>query len=120
MKKVETSPHHFEHETEIVTSRGIFTASEWELMNRGKRTGEAVKLSEKESVPDLYCPFRGNLSLKCKREKCSMFSDGRCSVKIVCSGAEKTLGKWCPVCNMLCSDRCALNCGGTCGGVSDA
>lgn len=117
MNRTETSPHHFEHEAVVVTSGGTFTASELELVRRGAQTGEAVKISTKEPEPELFCPLRGNLSIRCKREKCALFSGDRCAASAPHSGKDKTTGRWCPVCNMLCSERCALNRGGVCGGA---
>ena len=74
-------------------------------------------LEEAKNRPEpKSCPFVSGTNTQCKREKCSLFLDGRCSIAILADahGTDHPIvkGTKCPFSVYAHCDGCALNNGG--------
>lgn len=84
-----------EYEMMVHTSGGIVPASQLEdFHKRQKEAGErrkAAAMEEFKNRPEpKSCPFVNGCNSLCKREKCKIFLDGKCSLAIIAdaTGAE--------------------------------
>ena len=100
----------------------IYQSDLEEFQRRQKEADEkrkAAALEEfKNRPPTKYCPFVSGMNTQCKREKCVLFLDGRCSIAILADahGTDHPIvkGAKCPFSVYARCDSCALNNGGGC------
>ena len=91
-----------------------------EFQRRQKAAEERRKAAALEEFnsrpPTKYCPFTSGMNNQCKREKCALFLDCRCSITILADahGADHPIvsGAKCPFSIYGRCDGCALNNGG--------
>ena len=98
----EIAPGHIEFEpTIVVDGIEIYQSDLEEFKNRPEPKGS---------------PWSTGMDNQCKREKCALFFDGRCSIAIIADahGADHPIekGTKCPFSIYSRCDRCALNNGG--------
>lgn len=119
----EIAPGHIEFEpTIVVDGIEIYQSDLEEFQRRQKEADEkrkAAALEEfKNRPPTKYCPFVSGMNTQCKREKCVLFLDGRCSIAILADahGTDHPIvkGAKCPFSVYARCDSCALNNGGGC------
>ena len=119
----EIAPGHIEFEpTIVVDGIEIYQSDLEEFQRRQKEADEkrkAAALEEfKNRPPTKYCPFVSGMNTQCKREKCVLFLDGRCSIAILADahGTDHPIvkGAKCPFSVYDRCDGCALNNGGGC------
>ena len=117
----EIAPGHIEFEpTIVVDGIEIYQSDLEEFQRRQKEADEkrkAAALEEfKNRPPTKYCPFVSGMNTQCKREKCVLFLDGRCSIAILADahGTDHPIvkGAKCPFSVYARCDACALNNGG--------
>ena len=84
-----------EYEMMVHTSGGIVPASQLEDFHKRQKEAEerrkAAAMEEFKNRPEpKYCPFVNGCNSLCKREKCKIFLDGKCSLAIIAdaTGAE--------------------------------
>ena len=110
----ETAPGHREYEMTITLSGGVeIPVSELDEYHR--RQKEALE-EFNSRPPTRYCPFISGTNTQCKREKCALFLDGRCSLSAIADahGTDQPIvkGAKCPFSVYAHCDGCALNNGG--------
>lgn len=117
----EIAPGHIEFEPTIVVDGVEIYQSDLEEFHRKQKESEerrkAAALEEfKNRPPTKYCPFVSGMNTQCKREKCVLFLDGRCSIAILADahGTDHPIvkGAKCPFSVYARCDACALNNGG--------
>ena len=118
----ETAPGHREFEMTVTVSGGLeIPVSQLEdYHRRQKEADEKRRAAAQEEFnsrpPTRYCPFVSGTNTQCKREKCSLFLDGRCSIAILADahGMDHPIvkGTKCPFSVYAHCDGCALNNGG--------
>ena len=108
-----------EHEMTVMVSGGIeIPVSQLEDYNRRmkeaeeRRRAEALEELKKRPAPKV-CPFSSDMSNTCKREKCALFLNDKCSIAAIADVfgvelAEKTTGK-CPFSIYARCEGCAMN-----------
>ena len=111
-----------EYEMTVTVSGGLeVPVSQLEDYHRRQKEADekrrAAALEEmKNRQPAKYCPFTSGMNNQCKREKCVLFLDGRCSIAILADahGADHPTvkGTKCPFSVYAHCDGCALNNGG--------
>ena len=92
----ETAPGHREYEMTITLSGGIeIPVSQLDEYHRRQKEAEEKRrqaaLEEMKNRPaPRGCPFVSGMNTSCKREKCVLFHDGRCSISVIAdaTGAE--------------------------------
>ena len=92
----ETAPGHREYEMTITLSGGIeIPVSQLDEYHRRQKEAEEKRrqaaLEEMENRPaPRSCPFMDGCNNICRREKCRIFLDGRCSIAVIAdaTGAE--------------------------------
>lgn len=119
----EIAPGHIEFEPTIVVDGVEIYQSDLEEFQRRQKESEARRkaaaLEEmKNRPPTKYCPFNSSMNNQCKREKCVLFLDGRCSLSAIADahGTDHPIvkGAKCPFSVYARCDGCALNNGGGC------
>ena len=117
----EIAPGHIEFEPTIVVDGIEIYQSDLEEFQRRQKAAEerrkAAALEECKNRPEPKgCPWSTGMDNQCKREKCALFFDGRCSIAIIADahGADHPIekGTKCPFSIYSRCDRCALNNGG--------
>ena len=118
----ETAPGLREYEMTVTVSGGLeVPVSQLEDYHRRQKEADekrrAAALEEmKNRPPTKYCPFTSGMNNQCKREKCVLFLDGRCSIAILADvhGIDQPIAKGakCPFSVYGRCDGCALNNGG--------
>ena len=117
----EIAPGHIEFEPTIVVDGIEIYQSDLEEFQRRQKAAEerrkAAALEEFKNRPEPKgCPWSTGMDNQCKREKCALFFDGRCSIAIIADahGADHPIekGTKCPFSIYSRCDRCALNNGG--------
>ena len=117
----EIAPGHIEFEpTIVVDGIEIYQSDLEEFQRRQKEADEkrkAAALEEfKNRPPARSCPFVSGMNTQCRREKCVLFLDGRCSIAILADvhGIDQPIAKGakCPFSVYGRCDGCALNNGG--------
>ena len=117
----EIAPGHIEFEPTIVVDGIEIYQSDLEEFQRRQKAAEerrkAAALEEFKNRPEPKgCPWSTGMDNQCKREKCTLFLDGRCSIAIIADahGADHPIekGTKCPFSIYSRCDRCALNNGG--------
>ena len=118
----ETAPGHREYEMTVTVSGGLeIPVSQLEdYHRRQKEADEKRRAAAQEEFnnrpPTRYCPFVSGTNTQCKREKCSLFLDGKCSIAIIADahGTDQPIvkGAKCPFSVYAHCDGCALNNGG--------
>ena len=117
----EIAPGHIEFEPTIVVDGLEIYQSDLEEFQRRQKAAEvrrkAAALEEFKNRPEPKgCPWSTGMDNQCKREKCALFFDGRCSIAIIADahGADHPIekGTKCPFSIYSRCDRCALNNGG--------
>ena len=118
----ETAPGHREFEMTVTVSGGLeIPVSQLEdYHRRQKEADEKRRAAAQEEFnnrpPTKYCPFISGTNTQCKREKCSLFLDGKCSIAIIADahGTDHPTvkGTKCPFSVYAHCDGCALNNGG--------
>ena len=118
----ETVPGLREYEMTVTVSGGLeVPVSQLEDYHRRQKEAEekrrAAALEEFNSRPPTkYCPFTSGMNNQCKREKCVLFLDGRCSLSAIADahGIDQPIvsGAKCPFSIYGRCDGCALNNGG--------
>ena len=92
----ETAPGHREYEMTITLSGGVeIPVSELDEYHRRQKEAEEKRrqaaLEEMKNRPTpRSCPFMDGCNNTCRREKCRIFLDGRCSIAVIAdaTGAE--------------------------------
>lgn len=85
----ETAPGHREYEMTITLSGGIeIPVSQLDEYHRRQKEAEEKRrqaaLEEMENRPaPRSCPFMDGCNNTCRREKCMIFLDGRCSIAVI-------------------------------------
>ena len=119
----EIAPGHIEFEPTIVVDGIEIYQSDLEEFQRRQKAAEerrkAAALEEFKNRPEPKgCPWNTGMDNQCKREKCALFFDGRCSIAILADahGIDQPIAKGakCPFSIYSRCDRCALNNGGGC------
>ena len=114
-----------EYEMMVHTSGCVVPASELTDFHKRQKEAEerrkAAAMEEFKNRPEpKYCPFVNGVNTTCKREKCVLFHDNRCSIAILADahGTDQPIAKGakCPFSPYSRCDKCALNNGG-CGFV---
>ena len=91
---------------------------ELEDFNRRRAAAKAARLAKERekfenSPPVVHCPFEQGMNNACKREKCVMFLDGKCSIAAVAdnigAGSAENNGGKCPFSIYARCEKCALN-----------
>ena len=118
----ETAPGHREYEPTITLSGGIeIPVSQLDEYHRRQKEAEEKRrqaaLEEMENRPaPRSCPFMDGCNNTCRREKCRIFLDGKCSIAILADtyGVDQPIasGAKCPFSIYGRCDDCALNNGG--------
>lgn len=118
----ETAPRHREYEPTITLSGGIeIPVSQLDEYHRRQKEADekrrAAAMEEfKNRPPARSCPFVSGMNTQCKREKCVLFLDGRCSLSAIADahGTDHPIvkGAKCPFSVYAHCDDCALNNGG--------
>lgn len=117
----EIAPGHIEFEPTIVVDGIEIYQSDLEEFHRRQNEQEARRKAAAQEEfnsrpPTRYCPFVSGTNTQCKREKCTLFLDGRCSIAILADahGADHPTvkGTKCPFSVYAHCDGCALNNGG--------
>ena len=117
----EIAPGHIEFEPTIVVDGIEIYQSDLEEFQRRQKAAEerrkAAALEEFKNRPEPKgCPWSTGMDNQCKRQKCALFFDGRCSIAIIADahGADHPIekGTKCPFSIYSRCDRCALNNGG--------
>ena len=118
----ETAPGHREYEMTITLSGGIeIPVSQLDEYHRRQKEAEEKRrqaaLEEMENRPaPRSCPFMDGCNNTCRREKCMIFLDSRCSIAVIAdaTGADQPIvsGAKCPFSIYGRCDGCALNNGG--------
>lgn len=117
----EIAPGHIEFEPTIVVDGVEIYQSDLEEFQRRRKEAEerrkAAALEEKKNRPESKnCPFQNGLNTACRREACTIFLDGRCSIAILADahGTDHPIvkGAKCPFSVYARCDGCALNHGG--------
>lgn len=118
----ETAPGLREYEMTITLSGGIeIPVSQLDEYHRRQKEAEEKRrqaaLEEAKNRPDPKgCPFSNGMSNACKREKCVLFLDGKCSIAVLADahGTDQPIAKGakCPFSVYAHCDGCALNNGG--------
>ena len=116
----ETAPGHREYEPTITLSGGVeIPVSQLDEYHRRQKEAEEKRrqaaLEEMKNRPaPKGCPFVSGMNTTCKREKCVLFHDGKCSIAILAdaTGAEieetPAKDKKCPFSIYGRCDGCAL------------
>ena len=116
----ETAPGHREYEMTITLSGGIeIPVSQLDEYHRRQKEAEEKRrqaaLEEMKNRPTpRSCPFMDGCNNTCRREKCRIFLDGRCSIAVIAdaTGAEieeaPARDKKCPVSIYGHCENCAL------------
>lgn len=117
----EIAPGHIEFEPTIVVDGIEVYQSDLEEFQRRQKAAEerrkAAALEEMKNRPEPKgCPWDTGMNNQCKREKCTLFLDGRCSIAIIADahGTDHPIvkGAKCPFSVYARCDGCALNNGG--------
>ena len=118
----ETAPGLREYEMTITLSGGIeIPVSELDEYHRRQKEADEKRrqaaLEEMKNRPaPRSCPFVSGMNTSCKREKCVLFLDGKCSIAIIADahGTDQPIvkGAKCPFSVYAHCDGCALNNGG--------
>lgn len=118
----ETAPGHREYEMTITLSGGIeIPVSQLDEYHRRQKEADEKRrqaaLEEMKNRPaPRSCPFVSGMNTSCKREKCVLFLDGKCSIAIIADahGTDQPIvkGAKCPFSVYAHCDGCALNNGG--------
>ena len=117
----EIAPGHIEFEPTIVVDGIEIYQSDLEEFQRRQKAAEerrkAAALEEFKNRPEPKgCPWNTGMDNQCKREKCVLFLDGRCSIAILADvhGIDQPIAKGakCPFSVYGRCDGCALNNGG--------
>ena len=118
----ETAPGHREYEMTITLSGGIeIPVSQLDEYHRRQKEAEEKRrqaaMEEMRNKPaPRNCPFVSGMNTSCKREKCVLFLDGKCSIAIIADahGTDQPIvkGAKCPFSVYAHCDGCALNNGG--------
>ena len=118
----ETAPGLREYEMTITLSGGIeIPVSQLDEYHRRQKEAEEKRrqaaLEEMKNRPaPRSCPFVSGMNTSCKREKCVLFLDGKCSIAIIADahGTDQPIvkGAKCPFSVYAHCDGCALNNGG--------
>lgn len=110
--------HIKEYEMMIHTSGGIVQASELAEHNKRQKEAEerrkaAADEAWKNRPEPKGCPFSNGMNNQCKREKCVLFLDGRCSIAILADahGTDQPIAKdaKCPFSVYGRCGSCAMN-----------
>lgn len=103
--------------TVVVDGFEVYEDELEEFNNRRKAAKAALLLKEQEafknSPPLMHCPFEHGINNACKRDKCAIFADGKCSIAVVADNigaaeAQNNGGK-CPFSIYARCEKCALN-----------
>lgn len=86
-----------EYEPELVTTRGTFSESLYQSMDKSPQIQKPA-----EHVPNVTCPFN-KMGNRCTEKECAFYGEGGC----LTSGAE-SLGRRCPLNASPCHTVCAL------------
>lgn len=118
----ETAPGLREYEMTITLSGGIeIPVSQLDEYHRRQKEADEKRrqaaLEEMKNRPaPRSCPFVSGMNTSCKREKCVLFLDGKCSIAIIADahGTDQPIvkGAKCPFSVYAHCDGCALNNGG--------
>ena len=118
----ETAPGLREYEMTITLSGGIeIPVSQLDEYHRRQKEADEKRrqaaLEEMKNRPaPRSCPFVSGMNTSCKREKCVLFLDGKCSITIIADahGTDQPIvkGAKCPFSVYAHCDGCALNNGG--------
>ena len=118
----ETARGHREYEPTITLSGGIeIPVSQLDEYHRRQKEADEKRrqaaLEELKNRPaPRGCPFVSGMNTSCKREKCVLFLDGKCSIAIIADahGTDQPIvkGAKCPFSVYAHCDGCALNNGG--------
>ena len=118
----ETAPGLREYEMTITLSGGIeIPVSQLDEYHRRQKEADEKRrqaaLEEMKNRPaPRSCPFVSGMNTSCKREKCVLFLDGKCSIAIIADahGTDPPIvkGAKCPFSVYAHCDGCALNNGG--------
>ena len=118
----ETAPGLREYEMTITLSGGIeIPVSQLDEYHRRQKEADEKRrqaaLEEMKNRPaPRGCPFVSGMNTSCKREKCVLFLDGKCSIAIIADahGTDQPIvkGAKCPFSVYAHCDGCALNNGG--------
>ena len=118
----ETARGHREYEPTITLSGGIeIPVSQLDEYHRRQKEADEKRrqaaLEEMKNRPaPRSCPFVSGMNTSCKREKCVLFLDGKCSIAIIADahGTDQPIvkGAKCPFSVYAHCDGCALNNGG--------
>ena len=118
----ETAPGLREYEMTITLSGGIeIPMSQLDEYHRRQKEAEEKRrqaaLEEMKNRPaPRSCPFVSGMNTSCKREKCVLFLDGKCSIAIIADahGTDQPIvkGAKCLFSVYAHCDGCALNNGG--------
>ena len=118
----ETAPGLREYEMTITLSGGIeIPVSQLDEYHRRQKEADEKRrqaaLEEMKNRPaPRSCPFVSGKNTRCKREKCVLFLDGKCSIAIIADahGTDQPIvkGAKCPFSVYAHCDGCALNNGG--------
>ena len=118
----EPAPGHREYEPTITLSGGVeIPVSQLDEYHRRQKEADEKRrqaaLEEMKNRPaPRSCPFVSGMNTSCKREKCVLFLDGKCSIAIIADahGTDQPIvkGAKCPFSVYAHCDGCALNNGG--------
>ena len=118
----ETAPRLREYEMTITLSGGIeIPVSQLDEYHRRQKEADEKRrqaaLEEMKNRPaPRSCPFVSGMNTSCKREKCVLFLDGKCSIAIIADahGTDQPIvkGAKCPFSVYAHCDGCALINGG--------
>ena len=118
----EIAPGLREYEMTITLSGGIeIPVSQLDEYHRRQKEAEEKRrqaaMEEMRNRPaPRSCPFVSGMNTSCKREKCVLFLDGKCSIAIIADahGTDQPIvkGAKCPFSVYAHCDGCALNNGG--------